>query len=204
MARQNHANLVGRTGRQRVLLAGVSLLTMLATGIARGDVQSGPDVGKDVAAAKVRVATGDDADKELDCVDQRKEKPTIYLFIDADRWDRPMARYVRTLDAAAKKAGKETQVVAIWLTSDQDKTKEYLPKAQMSLKLEATVLTQFTGAKSGPEGWGINDMASLTTIVAKDKKVQATFAYVSLNETDVPKVEEALGKALAEKKEDKK
>jgi hypothetical protein len=163
------------------------------------DVGSGPDKGKKVPALKVFDATGPSAGKEVDYALERKDAPTVYVFVQADKWDRPMARFLRKLDEAVLKEGKGASVVAVWLTADPDKTKEYLPIAQESLKFEAAALTCYTGEKSGPEGWGINLDAHLTAVVANERKVVAVFGYLSINETAVPQVHKALHEATAKK-----
>src|SRR6185295_5758148 len=86
-------------------------------------------------------------------------------------------------------------VVAVWLTADQEATKAYLPKVQQSLKLDNTPLTVGTGDKSGPGAWGIDSRAHLTAVVSDGKNVTARFGFVSTNDTDVPAVLEAWTKA---------
>ena len=54
---------------------------------------------------KVFAATGDQAQKEIDAVASRKDKATVYVFLAADQWARPVARYVKKLDEAIN-AGK--------------------------------------------------------------------------------------------------
>jgi hypothetical protein len=90
---------------------------------------------------------------------------------------------------------KDAYVVAVWLTDDADKTKDYLPLAQQSLKFKSTALTFFPGEKSGPDGWGINADSRLTVIVADKGRIVASFDYQSVNETNVPEVEKALSKS---------
>jgi hypothetical protein len=90
-------------------------------------------------------------------------------------------------------------VVAVWLTEHVDKTKEYLPLAQQSLQLQTTALVCFTGEKTGPKEWNVNADAHLMAVVANRGKVVVSFAYRSLNETNVPEVREALQKARKEK-----
>src|SRR4051794_18750504 len=99
----------------------LAMLVMVAATVtaARGqDVASGPEAGKDLPALKVFDATGPNKGKELDYVGERKGKPTVYLFIQADKWDRPMARFLKVLSEAAPKDADDTMVVAIWLTAD--------------------------------------------------------------------------------------
>ena len=160
------------------------------------DMASGPEKGTKVPALKVFDATGAHQGKEADYAADRKDKPTVYLFLNAEKFDRPMNRFMKTLDSEVVKDFEGVYIVAVWLTGDADKTKELLPKVQQSVRYETTALTLFAGNGEGPKGWNVNADAHLTAVVANKGKVAATFGYRSLNETDVPKVKEALGKAI--------
>src|SRR5206468_271570 len=133
---------------------------------------------------KVFDATGMNKDKDVDYAALRKDKPTLYVFVAADKWDRPMARFLKTIDTQVQKDFEGVYVVAVWLTDDKDKTKEYLPKAQMSVMFEATALTCADG-KASPKDWGVNDDAHVTVVIAAKGKVTAALGYKSVNETDV-------------------
>lgn len=180
----------------RIAALSASLTLAALTPALQAQVESGPVPGAKLAALKVAAATGEFADNEVDYAEKRKGKPTIFVFVQAASWDRPMARYLKTLDAAAKKSGGDAQVVAVWLTADAEKSKAYLPKAQMSLNMEITALAVYAGAPTGPDNWGLNDRASLTAVVSDGETCAARFAYISLNETDVPAVEKALQEVL--------
>ncbi len=173
----------------RILLTGLATVVCLAiVGAARAEVDSGPKVGEAVPELKVLPLTGALEGKESDYVAERKDKPTIYLLIPAETFDRPIARFVKTLDG---KVTDSADVVAVWLTADQAATKTYLPRAQQSLKLEHTPLTVYPGEKSGPGAWAIDSRAHLTAVVSDGKNVTAKFGFVSTNETDVPAVLDA-------------
>jgi hypothetical protein len=159
----------------------------------KAQVESGPGAGSRVEPLKVAVVTGDDAGKEIDLTARRKEKPALFVFVQADKWDRPMARFLRTLDQELGKDRKDVSVVAVWLTDDVDKAREYLPRAQESLKLSQTTFTVYPGDRNGPKGWGINADAHLTVVVAERGKVTASLGYGSVNETEVPAVLKKLG-----------
>lgn len=159
------------------------------------DVASGPAKGDPVPGLKVFDATGAHKGNEVDYAAERKGKPTVYVFVQADKWDRPMARFLKHLDAAIQMEGDDCHVVAVWLTDNVEKSKDYLPIAQQSLQLQATTFTCFPGDKAGPAGWNLNVDAHLSAVVAAKQKVAATFGYRSLNETDVPAVRDALKKA---------
>ncbi len=167
-------------------------LTLLCTTLALAAIESGPAVDSALPELKADATTGDDAGKKVAFTTTRKAKPTVYVFIRADKFDRPIARYLKTLDKALVELGKDSHVVAVWLTDDVEKTREYLPKVQQSIKLEATTLAFSADDKPGPNGWALNDRAHVTTVVTDGVKVKARFAEQSLNETNVPEVTAAL------------
>ncbi len=171
----------------RVLLS-VPLLLCLAAGFAPAQVESGPQVGSEAKAVKAVVLVKDEAEKEKDFVAERAGKPTVFLFVRADTFDRPVARFLRTLDQDLSKNRNDVQVVAVWLTDDVDMSKKYVPRARESLKLTQTTYSVFPGEKSGPDGWGINGDAHLTAVIVEKGKVSGSFGYRSVNETDVPAV----------------
>jgi hypothetical protein len=179
-------------------LAVLPFLLAVSTSWAQ-DVTSGPEKGKAVPPLPVFDATGPQKDKDVDYAAERGDKPTVYVFIRADKWDRPMARFLKGLDGVVQKEGDDTSVVGVWLTDDAAKTKAYLPLAQQSLQFQETALTCFTGEKAGPKGWNMNADADVTVVVASRRKVAATFGYRSINETDVPAVRDAVKEARTRK-----
>lgn len=162
----------------------LAALAALVSGpsLVRADVQSGPLTGPVPSAVKVFVATGDAAGKELDIVADRAAKPTLVAFVPTEKWGRPTGRFFRALDAGLKEI-PQGQLVVIWLAADHAASREYLPKAQMSLKFESTVLTDFTGDAGGPPEWGINGQADVTVVAVRDGKVLKSWGFVSVNET---------------------
>jgi hypothetical protein len=168
-------------------------ITCLLAGTAWAQVASGPAAGDKVAALRVFAATGPNEGKELDYAAERALKPTVYILV--REWDRPVARFMKTLDTEIRQDSAEAAVVAAWLTGQRDATKEYLPRAQQSLKFEHTTLAVFLGDKDAPEGWNVSPDARVTVVVAAGGKVVESFGYRSINETDVPKVRAALRKA---------
>jgi hypothetical protein len=166
----------------------------LAAGAALADVMSGPPAGEALAPLKVYAATGPQKEKELDYAAERKEKTTVFLLL--RDWDRPIGRYLKTLDGEIRGASAEAEIVAVWLTDRKDETREYLPRAQQSLRLERTSLVLFLGDANGPDGWNVNPDARVTTIVASKGKVRKTFGYDSINETDAAPVVKAVEEAV--------
>src|ERR1700758_2492078 len=82
------------------------------------DVASGPEKGKAVPPLKVFAATGPHQGRDVDYTKERGPKATVFLFIPADKWSRPLARFLKKLDEAVPKIGEDAAVVAVWLTDD--------------------------------------------------------------------------------------
>jgi len=174
-----------------LMSAAVVLITVAAL---RADVASGPKEGDKVSALPVFAVTGDPKDKDVNYVEQRKEKPTVFVFVQAEHWSRPMFRFVKKLDEILPELSEDAIPVAVWLAEKPDESKDYLPK--ISQYFTKTPLTVFTGEKAGPKDWGLNVDAHATAVVVNKGKVVASFGYQSLNDTDATSVRDALKKAL--------
>jgi hypothetical protein len=172
----------------------ISLVLTLAV-VVRADVTSGPKAGDKVEDFQAFGVVGSIEGKTGSYVQDRKGEPTVFVFVQQQHWDRPMARMLKKLDTATKEASDKAAVVAVWLTDKADAAKDYLPKAQMSLSFVNTSLGVFEGEKTGPNNWGINTDAHCTVVVTKGGKVVESIALESVNETDAKKVVEALKKA---------
>src|SRR5205823_4588027 len=100
-----------------------ALLTVLSlAGPARAqDVASVPDRGARVPALKVYDATGAHKDREVDYAADRKGRLTVYVLLRADKFDRPMNRFLKGLDGAVTRDFPAAYVVAVWLTGDADR-----------------------------------------------------------------------------------
>ena len=100
--------------------------------------------------AKLRI--GHACLEDVDFAAERKDAPTVYLFVQAEEGGipvggRPLARFMKVLDGELAKTD-DTAAVAVWLGDKAfDKHKEYLPRIQMSLKLEKTQYAAFDGEK---------------------------------------------------------
>ena len=158
--------------------------------------QAEPELGTVVKPFKVIGVTGLFDGKEVDLA-KPVEHRQVYLFVAADKFDRPTARYIKALDDAVIKGIEGVNAVdvyAVWLTDDVQKSKDYVPKAHQSLRLGQTSIAVFEGARQGPDGWGIDPDAHLTAVVVRDSKIAAAFAYGSTNDTDVPKLVDEIKK----------
>jgi hypothetical protein len=164
-------------------------------GPARADVTSGPKAGEKVEDFKAFGAVGLFEGKEGSYVQERKGRPTVFVFVQHEHFSRPMARMLKELDTKAKDTNDKAATVAVWLTEKADAAKEHLPRIQMSLNFANTSLGVFEGDKSGPNNWGINTDAHCTVVVVQNGKVVESIALQSVNETDTQKVIDALKKA---------
>ena len=184
-----------------ICVLGLLSAVWLMAGVTRADVESGPKGGEKVPELKAFGVVGIVEGKEIDFATERKDAPTIYLFVQAEEGGvpvggRPLARFMKKVDGEIAKVDGAA-AVAIWLGDKAfDKHKEYLPRINKSLSFEKTSLAAFDGEKSGPAGWGLNPDAHLTVVVANKGKVVKSFAFASVNETDVRPVMSALKKAI--------
>ena len=176
-----------------------SCLVFALVGVIRAaDLESGPEKGAKIPALKVYDCTGENKEKTIDYAALRKDKVTVYLLLPADKFSRPMHRFIKKLDESANDDFQDVYLVAVWLTDDEPTTKERLPKIQMSVNYSTTALCSYKG--TDPKGWNVNGDVHLTVIVAAKGKVAARFAYNSVNDTDVPNVVKALTKVATKKK----
>lgn len=176
----------------------VACFSAFVLAVAHADVDSGPKPGSAVVPLKVFAATGSHAGKDVDFAVERGGRPTIYIFLQHDRFDRPLARLMRDLEKGVIDVGKDAELVTVFLTTDEAKTKEHLPRVQMSMQFTRNTLAVFPSGTSGPDGWAIDTDAQLTVVVANDSKIAACFGYRSANETVAPEILNALKKAVAQ------
>jgi hypothetical protein len=168
----------------------VLMLVMFA-----GDVTSGPRVGDKLGDFKAVGVFGAQADKEFQLLKETQGKPTLVIFV--QKITRPALQFLRPVDDyAAKEEKLSTHIV--WITGDKgdkDETKAFLERAKNSLNLQTNVSICLEG-KDGPPAYGLNDMAAITVLVAKEGKVVANFAYADPNSTVAREVIVATAKAL--------
>ncbi len=176
-----------------------SILFFIASSPTFADVESGPKAGETVGALKVHAVTGTIEDKEIDYAKERKDEPTIYIFVNAEKFSRPINKYMLTVDGKLADASDKAMAVIVWCGGDFDKNKEYMPKLAKAVPYAKSALTVFNGDANGPSGWGVNSAAHLTAVVVVGGKVIKSFAYESVNDTDAQDVIESLTKATKKK-----
>ncbi len=170
---------------------------MLATSIVWADVESGPPVDQLLTALKVQTVTNGQPGEVMDIAAQRGDQPTVYVFLPAARFDRPAGRFIKTLDTAMQKRQMlhpTLQVVLVWMVDDATIGATRVSAIQGSLQLNASQWTVWKDGATSPDGWAVNDRASVTVVIVDKKKVTATFGYDSINDTVVPMIDAAVAK----------
>ena len=172
-----------------------TIVTVLLACFIVYDIESGLKAGEKVPELKAFGLVGEIKDKSADFAKERGDLPTVYLFVNAAKFDRPLARYIKELDQKANEVAEKVQIVAVWVGGDLDANKKRIPAINESLKFDRTAMAAFEGDAPGPNGWGLNADAHLTSVIAHKGKVIKSFAYQSVNDKDVPAVLEELKKA---------
>ena len=172
-----------------------SLIVLSIPLMTLADVQSGPAVGAEIKPLTVEAVTGEKAGKKLDYAAERADKPTIYVFLHSEKFDRPAGRFLKKLDDAVKTHQEKAAIVAVWLTDTPEPAKTRLTAIQQSLQFGATSLSIHPSLKELPDGWLSTD-ATVTVVVAAKKKVAADFAYRSIDESAVCEVMAELEKVV--------
>lgn len=184
-----------RRGNPFAVLLGFCSLLTLSNLTSLSAAAAGPEVGRALSPLQVEVLQTGGEYKADDIATAAKEKPVVYLLVPAKKWDRPVARFMKTLDDKLASYSATAEIRAVWLTADLNATKEYLPRAAQSLQFKSVSLAVFAD-EAGPDGWKPASDAQLMVVVANKGRAAATFSFPSVNETDVPQVGEALKKAL--------
>lgn len=158
------------------------------------DIKAGPEVGKSIPELKVTQIHGEHAGKEVDARELSKTASTIFVTVRKDKWDRPVARVLKQLDEAVTKQDNKAQIVIVWVSKDADHAKEYLPKAQQSLKLSASTWNHFNGEVYDAASWQLSGDGPLNIIITKAGKAHWGRAFATVDEKIVGKVTDALMK----------
>lgn len=149
--------------------------------------ESGPAAGTAVPplpALRVQETLGDPEDLAA----LRKDQPTLYAFVPKDKWDRPTARFLRTLDAKLADV-PDAQIVFVWVSPDRAADgAEYLRRVQESLKLQRTMWAAVQGEPGDVKNWELNPDATVTLVVARGGKVIKSLGYSQIDEAEATKV----------------
>ncbi|QDU27012.1 hypothetical protein ETAA8_20960 [Anatilimnocola aggregata] len=150
-------------------------------------VFSGPQVGEQLPAFKVRGVLGDAAGKELDFVTQAAGKPLVLIFLhDVNRQSIGMLRTLSGYTVGREQDGLHTGVIL--LDDDATAAENTLKRISHALTPKAPTGVSPDG-REGPGAYGLNRNVMLTILVGKDGKVTANFALVQPSlQVDLPKI----------------
>jgi hypothetical protein len=90
-------------------------VVLLGAATARADVESGPKAGEKVSTLKVYGVVGTVEGKEADFTAERKGALTVYVFVQAEHFGRPTARFLKTLDGDIAKNVDSAAVIVVWV-----------------------------------------------------------------------------------------
>ena len=154
---------------------------------------SGPQKGEKTPPFKVLDLNGPNQGKEIDYITAWKGAPTVLCFI--HELTRPSAQLFRRLDEYGARNKDALKTLFVSLTEDVQKSERGLPATIKSLQMKSIVSVSLDG-KEGPGSYGLNKEVLLTIIIARENSVVASWAIVSPNETDFPRIQAVLDKLL--------
>ncbi|MBI1322985.1 hypothetical protein GC170_07340 [bacterium] len=177
-------HIVFLSRRGSFLIAVLMLCAKLMT-VASGSALAADDV----PALDAIVCVGEGLGQKVDLVKTRGTKPTVYMFLQKEHWDRPTARLLRELDLQIRDKLTDGGIVAVWLTDEPVQgLQEHLPRVQQSIKLSMTTYAVWPGNAFGPPDWGLTRDDHVTIVSAKGGKVIRRHTFRSTNDGDAPKV----------------
>lgn len=150
------------------------------------EIVAGPESNKPVPSLKTLQVVGDHADKDVDWKELSEKKPTLLVFVRSDKWDRPVARVLKQVDdalIAARKDLPDVHIGIVWISKDAEKAKEYLPKVQSSIKLQASSWNFFNGEVYDATGWQLSGDGAINLVHIKEGKAVWGRAYSTMQES---------------------
>ncbi len=157
-------------------------------------VYSGPQPGENLATFKVLGFTGPQAGKEFEFLEPLKGAPTLLVFV--HELTRPASQLMRPLDLYGSNLAEDGFATHfVWLAADRSAAEDRLRAIQGAIQFKSPISISLDGLE-GPGSYGLNRKVALTILVVKENKVVANFAITQPNETDAPKVLEAMAKLV--------
>ena len=177
--------------RYRLVLAAAVLLAG-STGLrAQDPIFSGPQVGEPLPPFKAKGVFGEEAEKEIDLLEQAAGKPVLLVFV--HQRTRPafgLTNAVMKFAATRADAGLTSGV--IFLSDDPTETGEWMQRVKQHLPEGVTYAISPDGIE-GPGAYGLNRNVTLTVIVGTKTAVTANLALVQPSlPTDGPRILKAI------------
>lgn len=161
------------------------------------DVSIGPDKGKPLPPLSITLAVGDAKGEKKDLAKLLDKEAGVILFVSSDKWDRPVARFLREVDQHLSKEATTKNTPArkayiVWVTKDVKKATDYLPLVQQSIKLGPTQWAIFEGEVYDAKDWVLSGDLPLQFLLTKDGKVTQGTGLKSVQEDTIKKIPEYL------------
>ncbi len=157
---------------------------------------SGPQLGEELSAFKILTVKSPDEVEEVIASSDTEKDATFIVFL--HKVNEPALGLMISLDWYAGKQ-KNLDSYYVLLAEDRAATETQLKRwAERSFFNHASLSLSLDGPE-GPGRYGLNRTVNMTVLVAKDNKVVNNFALLAPNNTDAPKILEALAKALGQK-----
>jgi hypothetical protein len=181
----------------RTLLLLPMLGTVAGAAVAPQQVQSGLVEGDEVPPFKVAVATGPDADKELEYLSSKtfKDKPVLLIYV--HRVTRPGFRLLRVLDKYGQHRKDDgLQVMIVRLTDDVEQAVRHSKLMESNYGFKSLWTVSLDGP-DGPPNHGLTDRAELTILLLdKEHKVVHNTARGDPQQRDFEPVRKGIDKLL--------
>lgn len=157
-------------------------------------IVSGPQIGEEMPTAIIWVNSSDQQpSRQVDLAELSKKPLALAFMHERSRPGFGLARLMS--EFAARRKTENMQFVVVVLTDDRSNSEQWLGLVRRYFP-EPTQLSVADGGIEGPGTLGLNRLAALTIIVAKESKVTANFALTQVSEpTDGPAILKAMNDA---------
>jgi len=158
---------------------------------------SGPQVDEAFPEASVWMQAAEEKPSaKVDLAELSARGPLAVVFMHEK--SRPGFGLARLMsEFAARRKTEKMQLVVVVLSEDRSSSEQWLGLIRRYFP-DPTQLSVADGGIEGPGALGLNRLAALTVLVAKEGKVTANFALTQVSEaTDGPAILEAMNQACA-------
>jgi hypothetical protein len=154
-------------------------------------IAGGPRIGDELAPLMMRFAIGSQSGKEVDLIDRAGNGPLVVVLLnDVNRQSIALTRMLTRYAASRGKDGVTTGVVL--LTEDTSQGIATLKRIQHTLVPSVPTGVSLDGSE-GPAQYQIDRESQMTILVAKSKRVTASFVLTQPSiQADLPRVMAAL------------
>jgi hypothetical protein len=152
------------------------------------EIESGLEVGDDVAAFNVKDITGPAKGTSLCYRCRYGSRPVVGIFTRGTK--DPVANLVKQVDeTVGKNEEKKMAAFVVLLTEDSDAATPQLEKLAKDKEISKTPLTVFDGV-AGPPEYKIGEKAEVTVMMWVEGKVKVNQAFAKAEDLNAEKIKE--------------